>query len=217
MSFKFKNLNLVFIHIPKCGGSSIFTTLKKEKGIDFKLFKTHIKLSECDRYKFQNFNFITQIRNPYSRFYSHYHYSIEWIYKRLKSELPPKGKSINFYNDLVRYLVKIKFNGFAELLVDFNKRKEFLNNFDNAESDSFIRIVDFLDQNRKVEIFKLEDGLLWNYLESNYNIKPSNKLFVKKSTYKTIKYNQELANIVYKYFREDFKKYSYDKDSWKKF
>jgi hypothetical protein len=113
--------------------------------------------------------------------------------------------------------VKIKFNGFAELLVDFNKRKEFLNNFDSAESDFLVRIVDFLDQNRKVEIFKLEDGLLWNYLESNYNIKPSNKLFVKKSTYKTIKYNQELANIVYKYFREDFKKYSYDKDSWKKF
>ena len=124
---------------------------------------------------------------------------------------------IQYQSPLIRYLVKIKFNGFAELLVDFNKRKEFLNNFDNAESDSFLRIVDFLDQNRKVEIFKLEDGLLWNYLESNYNIKPLNKLFVKKSTYKSIKYNQELANIVYKYFREDFKKYSYDKDSWKKF
>jgi len=127
-----------------------------------------------------------------------------------------KGRAVNFYSSLINYSLKIKFSGFVELLADLNKRKEFLNKFDKAESDSFSRIVDFLDQDKKIKVFKLEDVLLLNYLESNYNIKPSNKLFIKKSTYKRIICNQVLANIVYKYFSEDFKKYNYDKNSWEK-
>ena len=36
----------------------------------------------------------------------------------------------------------------------------------------------------------------------------------KKGTYRTVDYNSELSEIVYNYFKEDFIKYNYQKDSW---
>ena len=214
MSFKIKNYSTIFLHIPKCGGSSIFKTLKNNGFVDYKFNKTHIKISELEKKFIENFKFITQIRNPYSRFYSHYHYAVEWIDKRIKGELPTKGKTIEFYERLLKFLLSVEFDGFVELLYKKRLRESFLKDFDKSESDIFLRICDFLNIETNIKIFKIEDNNFWNYLESEFKIVPSVKLFEKKSNYKSKKYDSFTSKAVYEYFKKDFDLFLYEKDSW---
>jgi len=213
MSFKLLNKSIFFIHIPKCGGSSVFRTLQSHRFIEYKVPNTHDSISNYLNKNITADIFFTQIRNPYFRFYSQYHFMIEWIYKRINGELPLKGKTIEFYHRILDYLIKIEFEGYVNLLIDRNKRKEFFEEFDNYGNLAFQRIVDFLNAKVNLKVFKLEDGNIWSFIKKmGYNVEYT--LYVKKSSYRTVSYNSELSEIVYNYFKEDFIKYNYQKDSW---
>ena len=213
MSFKLLNKSIFFIHIPNCGGSSVFRTLQSHRFIEYKVPNTHDSISNYLNKNITADIFFTQIRNPYLRFYSQYHFMIEWINKRIKGELSLKGRTIEYYNRLLNYLIKIEFEGYVNFLIDLDKRNEFFEEFDNIGHLAFQRIVDFLNEKVNLKVFKLEDGNIWSFIKKmGYNVEYT--FHEKKSSYRTVSYNSELSEIVYNYFKEDFIKYNYQKDSW---
>ena len=213
MSFKLINKSIIFLHVPKCGGSSVFRTLKSHKFIEYRLPSTHDSISNYLNKNITADIFFTQVRNPYFRFYSQYHFMVETINKRIKGELPLKGRTIEYYNRVLNYLIKIEFEGYVNLLIDLNKRNAFFEEFDNIGHLAFQRIVGFLNEKVNLKVFKLEDGNIWSFIKKmGYNVEYT--FHEKKSSYRTVSYNSELSEIVYNYFKEDFIKYNYQKDSW---
>ena len=217
MSFKLKNHNIIFIHPPKCGGSSIAETLKQTNNIGQRLENSgaHKTIKENIDLGLTADEYFVTVRNPYDRYYSYYHFCIEWDLKRINDELPLKGATKKFYEDRRNKLIDLKFEGFVDLLTS----KEKINDFTNLHKlkNAFdCQVKWFYNQtDGPVHTFKIEEGKVWIYLqELGYNIKPKHK---KKSTYKTVKgYTDEQAKIVYKYFEEDFKKLEYNKGDYKR-
>lgn len=217
MSFKLKNHNIIFIHPPKCGGSSIAETLKQTNNIGQRLENTgaHKTIKENIDLGLTADEYFVTVRNPYDRYYSYYHFCIEWDLKRISGRLPLKGGTKKFYKDRRNRLLELKFEGFVNLLVDKKERKRFilshklLNAFD-------CQVKWFYNQTDKpVHLFKIEEGTVWKYLQDlGYNVKASHK---KKSTFKTVTgYTKKQAEIVYKYFKEDFKTFEYNKGDYKR-
>lgn len=218
MSFKIKNHNAIYIHIPKCAGSSLYQTLKNDNWVEFKLQKTHPTISEILKLgiDLDQYEIITQIRNPYNRFYSHYHFIVEDADNRINGIKEfKKNMDIEYYKKYKNFLTQIGFKGFVELLKHEKNRDIFLKNFKYKDKGAFTTLNDFLKGAKKVKIFKLEDDNLLNYLKIKYKIIPNKFFYEKKSKYRTIEYDQYLADIVYNYFELDFLNYEYAKNSWK--
>ena len=185
MAFKLLNHNIIFIHIPKAGGSSIYNAFKLANScILIPTGYAHTSITELENnYKINADTYITQCRHPFKRFYSHYNYLLEWNEK--------------------------KFIGFVELLNDKSKINDFIYNFP-TEISAFQKQVDFLNLKRNLKLFKLENGLIWQYFsELGYKITPMHS---KKSTYKNEKISKEIIDIVYKYFLDDYTYFNYDKN-----
>jgi len=218
MSFKLKNHNIIFIHPPKCGGSSIAETLKRTGNMGEKLQNTGAHMTIENNAKMKNFTadeYFVSVRNPYSRFYSFYHFTIEWDLKRINGELKLKVDTKEELENRRQKLLDIGFNGFINLLKDKNKIKEFtdiyrLKNAFKPQHRYFLNQTD-----KPVHLFKIEEGTVWKYLQDlGYNVKPEH---IKKSSYKTQKgYTKEQAEIVYKYFKQDFEILGYDKGNYKR-
>ena len=61
-----------FIHIPKTGGTSITSVLKKQEGVEF-VSQSHNHIGKFDNIK--NYYIFCMVRNPFTRFASaYYHY-----------------------------------------------------------------------------------------------------------------------------------------------
>ena len=211
MAFKLLNHNIIFIHIPKAGGSSIYNAFKLANScILIPTGYAHTSITELENnYKINADTYITQCRHPFKRFYSHYNYLLEWNEKRIKGLLPLKSKPIKYYIKMNQFLYEKKFIGFVELLNDKSKINDFIYNFP-TEISAFQKQVDFLNLKRNLKIFKLENGLIWKYFsELGYKITPMHS---KKSVYKNIKINNEIIDILYKYFFEDYSYFNYDKN-----
>ncbi len=217
MSFKLKEHNIIFIHPPKCGGSSITEVLKKTKNIGEEIPNTgaHKTIKENQQLNFIADEYFITVRNPYDRYYSYYHFCIEWDLKRATGQLPLKGDTKEFYEARRNRLLELKFEGFINLLVNEEERKKFisshklLNAFD-CQSKWFQNQTD-----KPVHVFKIEEGTVWKYLQNlGYNVKPAH---VKKSTYKTQQgYTKEQAEIIYKYFKQDFDTLNYNKEDYER-
>jgi len=216
MSFKLKNHNIIFIHPPKCGGSSIAEGLKQTKNIGQRLKNSgaHKTIKENIDLGLTADEYFVTVRNPYDRYYSYYHFCIEWDLKRINDELPLKSDTKKFYEDRRNKLIDLKFEGFVDLLTS----KEKINDFTNLHKlkNAFdCQVKWFYNQTDKpVHTFKIEEGKVWTYLkELEYNIKPTHE---KKSTFKTVKgYTDEQSELVYEYFKQDFEILGYDKGDYK--
>ena len=207
-----------FVHIPKAGGTSVANAMKKHN-IDVASYgSAHSTIGNILDINAPSVDYyIVQVRNPYSKFYSGYHYNVEWAKKRFNGELPLKNRSKQYYKDKFEFLKDITFNGWINLLTDKNKLKEFTSSFYEKHlfrvQKSWINCpVEIKD---KVKVFKVETGMIWPFINSlGFNIK---KTHSKKSTYRTQKgYTKEQAEIVYKYFEEDFKEFNYNKDDYER-
>ena len=154
MAFKLLNHNIIFIHIPKTGGSSIYRA--------FELANSFIKISPDyahrsifeleNNYKIKADTYVTQSRHPFKRFFSHYNYLLEWNEKRIKGSLPLKSRPIEYYIKMNQFLYEKKFVGFVELLNDKSKINNFITNFP-TERGAFQKQVDFLNFKRNLKIF----------------------------------------------------------------
>ena len=218
MTFKIKNHNAIYLHVPKCGGSSLFQTLKNDNWVEGKLQNTHPTISEILKLgiDLDHYEIIAQIRNPYYRFYSHYHFIVEDAENRINGIREfKKNMDLEYYKKYKDFLIQIGFKGFVKLLEYKKNRDIFLNKFNHKDKGAFTTLNDFLKGAKKVKIFKLEDGNLLNYLKTKYKIIPTKIFYEKKSNYRTIDYDQYLADIVYNYFELDFLNFEYAKNSWK--
>jgi len=234
MSWLLHNTNWIFIHIPKTGGTSIrkslqrfkynLTTLEFSKDQTKDVFKnsptrapTHIKLSEYEKIglAINDYNYFAQVRNPYTRMVSVYRFIIKQDMKRYKGLSTKLKADREFYYNRCRKLEKMQFSGFIKNFSDPN----FANDWHSKWSIENINQLQFGWQLQKewltncpttLKIFKLEDVSQLNSwlnmmgFEYNYNHE-------KKQVYKDhfSFYTQEIADIVYKYFEQDFDEYKY--------
>ena len=203
---KIKNTNYIFIHIPKCGGTSIIHTLKKTNRIDGVIGSAHSKVSD---YLNSNKTYVTTVRNPYNRFFSYYHFLIEWSKKRVDGKLPLKGRTIEQYKRIIKIMKEIKFEGWVYSLLNKNKINNLIKEY-YIPQHTFTLQYDWIKDANKLSIHKLEEQTIWKFLNLT-------KLHSKKSTYKTTKgYTKEQAEIVYKYYQKDFDYFKYKKDSYER-
>lgn len=211
-----KGTNLSFIHPPKCGGTSVAKALERKNLIQkvTELKGTHSTIKD-----FKDFGkeYLIIVRNPYSRFFSYYHYLIEWSQKRIDGELSLKGRTIDYFQKIIDKLKEIKFEGWVSLLktkqFPFHMEKEY-----NIPMDAFRCQTNwYLNQTTKpLYIHKVEENTIWPFLEKQTGMKFA-PIHEKKSTYRTVSgYTDEQAQLVYEYFKQDFDLLGYKKEDYKR-
>lgn len=193
ISKKKDKVDTVFVHIGKCGGSSVIEELKKK---NIKFFEKHV-----DTFKFRkNKKYIIIIRNPISRFVS----AFNWRYKLVvedgvqadeyegEKELLEKYKSAN-------NLAESIFNENNELVLDFQKDKFYIH---HIKEDINFYIGDLLKKCKKENILAvLATETLNDDLKRHFDIELKSHL--KKNTKKTPLSSLAVTNLV-KYFEKDY-------------
>ena len=154
MAILLPKYKFVFIHIPKNGGSSIWNSLKLSgEGINITPDYAHRTITEVEKkYNVVADLYIAQVRDPYDRFYSMYHYLYEYTQKRIDGKLSLKRQPITYWSDLINLLCKIRFDGFVEMLLKKNDVRDFLLRFP-LEKGCFLRQVDYLNSSSKKKNF----------------------------------------------------------------
>lgn len=151
----------------------------------------------------KDYFFVSNVRNPYSRLvslfylYSHhlnnFHKQFDtWVHDSI-NHLPFAEKYQFYYHENFQYLGK-PFDKFV--------RQENLEN--DLKSISFIDLS-IPDINREFEI---------NIVNNRYKTEFEGQMNEKRKNWKEF-YNQELADLVYEKFLEQFQLFGYHKDSWK--
>jgi len=190
------DLKCVFIHIPKCAGSSINQDLKLQSiG-----FSGHSPASCHFDYLGDYFSF-TFIRNPYDRVASAYKY----FQKLIPGHRWYKRNSI-----IADAAAKMNFNEFVNHILDFQKlmvREE-----GSFESGIHFQPFDYFLDEKINYIGRFEDIQKdYNYIRSRLNL--TIKILRKTNStnnndYKKI-YSGDAERIVYNIYNQDIKKYKY--------
>jgi len=212
--FHIKNTNLTFIHPPKCGGTSIAEELKAKNLIEQFAVGAHATLKDIGDVGKE---YLIIVRNPYNRFFSYYHFMIEWARKRIRGELPLKGQTKEFFQKSIDKLLEIKFEGWVNTLKDM--KFPFWLEEHSIPMDAFRCQTNwYLNYtNKPVHIHKIEEGTIWPFLRERTGIKGLQNRHEKKSTFRTVNgYTDEQAELVYQYFKQDFEILGYDKGDYKR-
>lgn len=205
--------NFLFIHIPKCAGTSI----EKMFNYDFDnnmQFEHYLKLLPYEHPKHLtltsyannlNLDFLkktfkfTIVRNPFDLYVSLYEYSIK------SEKVFLNGK--NTYE----YKKNISFKTFLEYHYSVHKDKETKLNHKPTSLHKFIYNdhID-LDYIGKFENLEEEIKRIMVHLNINNKLEIHNKIHDKKyNTYQEY-YNDITKNYIYEMFENDLKKYNYD-------
>lgn len=195
------NKKLLFIHIPKTGGTYIEKTLKKN-GYNVGTYSNLNKSkNNCSHWhtppkynkniNFKDYITFTVVRNPYTRFISEYNWgSFGHHYKYLNTKC-----DINTFATNLKDPNKIIYDGDCHLL----KQEEYLIDYYGN------KIENILYQET------LNDDLKKFINKYNLNIKNINnkKLQVKKNNKNINNLNNSSKNILKKYYENDFKILNY--------
>jgi len=195
--FSVNNKRVLFIHIPKTGGTSVENWLKNfgemqfyQPGIPTFMNCTpqHLTINDFDvlfNRKFFNLIF-TIVRHPYERLISEYLF-------RTAEEMKTFKKRVNFSD---------------WLMLNLNEAQKNKYHFDNH----FRSQTDFIDS--KMKIFKFENGLdeVVKYLKKELGIRTTKKLSVlnKSKGKKTLSWSVEALNTVNHFYKNDFVQLQYD-------
>jgi len=199
-----KDLNTVFIHIPKCGGKSVARNFQP-RGKIVKLsnnWHSHIIWHEVHNnietvphftydqayLQFPKYRYITQIRHPLSRW--------ESIFKHFSD----RG-----------FITSTNFEEWSKRAIKALNEVTLINLMDNIHlyegKASFWHIGVFFKpqwlffREPEVEVHKLEEATIWDSM----NIDP---LHIHKSKTSIKPYNKEnVKDIIYDYYKRDFKYY----------
>ena len=213
-----KNNKLIFIHVPKCAGTSIENALKESLSIDDEnsgLFKYrfiknlgfifhshHLTLQEhqqafLEKTETQNFNVICVVRNPLDRFLSF----VKW------AKLPNQRKLFG-YKPSVQQWIRIFKSGISFKNIPLF---DFIENHRLPQHKYLKTISPF----KSIKIFKFENlnkGSLNDYMEE-LNIKSFNLKFDNVSAKRVFKDHEikQASDFVQDYYAEDFIKFGYEK------
>ena len=190
-------LQCIFIHIPKCAGSSI--------NLDLKLtsvgFSGHSPASCHFDYTNQGYFSFTFVRNPYDRVAS--------AYKYFKKLVP--GHRWYKRNSIIADLAnELDFNGFVGHINDFKllmKREE-----GSYESGiHFQPFSYFLDE--PIDFIGQYENIQHDYFSIRSKLNLPIKNLPKTNSTNNLKYqelyNENTKSIVYNTYKEDIKKYNY--------
>lgn len=192
-----RNRKIAFIHIPKNAGSTIEQALdlkhrdnfyQEEKIKKYSVCPQHLTCEELsNEIDLSNYNIFTIVRNPYDRLVSEFYHS-----------------KTNFWTS------KLRHKPFAEFIHSISKlnlvERKYI--FDGHLEPQYSFIKNWQD---KIKIFKYENlSECFKYLNDLYgplNFGHENKSHQNKS----YKWTNELKNIVYSLYQEDFEKFGYTK------
>lgn len=204
--------NTIFIHIPKCAGTTvekILGTFTQEEFFSFKkdMFEnqkttpqhfTYLQLKNYLPIDWTNFYTFSVVRNPYSRFVSEYKYRKNLFLKNNVST-PNIGSFHDFTLNLNIEEDKriFDFDGHLET------QTKFLKNESNLIEPS-------------IQIFNFENlAPCWVMLEEKTGVKYQNYLWSRKNNDSTPYqdyYTPEIKDIVYNFYKEDFDNFGYSAD-----
>lgn len=192
--FEQGSVRILFIHIPKTGGTSIENMLKKHTKMTFfspipppnlKICPQHLQINDF-RMLLNGCHWDWQfsiVRNPYDRIESEYHYTARMFYKN--------GGIANFSEWIINTIKNAQ------------KNKSILDNHLRPQSE-------FLD--REVEIFKFECGL--NLIMSKLNKYISLPIIPhtphdNKSMRSKVSWSLEALSLVNEFYANDFTQLNY--------
>lgn len=207
--------DLVFIHVPKCAGTSIERSLGykgnwKKKGGDrktwfgssngYELDHSTIKylIENCNSYK-DTYMKLAVVRNPYERLVSEYNFCKRYGSRFIKNS-----------------------NTFKEFVYELKDRFDFV--LENEEKQHFL-ICHYLPQYKFTHIdneCKIDTLLRFETLQEDWNnfCSKINKeiVLLKLHQYSSGKkynyldyYDEELKQIVYELYKDDFKLFNYER------
>jgi hypothetical protein len=185
----------IFIHIPKNAGTSISLALYDEDPHHFKL--SHY--SFLNKATYDSYFKFSIVRNPYERIYSSYKYSFS---QKLKHETTSVAFVTEFltFESFIKKWLNIKN---IDSHYFFSTQTSYLQLAQNKGGVDFIARFENLAEDFRFISDKLGTHCTLEKLnQSNYNMK-------------TIIFDQDIADIVYEVYKEDFLNYNYAKDSWK--
>jgi hypothetical protein len=205
------NERLIFIHIPKCGGTSVRRCMQHKLGGKHKNrtwihgWKTFVEPNLWNQHAYydqyalvyRDYTYCTQVRNPYTRFESMWKHC-------LRADLTTK----DFYEWGNRTIDNLAV-GDWEFACD-NDRRELMIEYYYSKREILSML--FQPQWRwvrsPVKVFKLEDMTIWDYIKLP-PIHENNSQKDKRVASREIVWSQELREKVYEVYREDFRKFRY--------
>ena len=212
--------NFIFIHIPKCGGTTVtkqYTKyITKSDFNNYYINNDHIILSDLllKEPELKESFIWTLVRNPFAWLYSFY------TYKRKEPETSRQAfineaKSMTFKEFIIWFL-----NDFPRLSEEDKKKLGIFNNHDLILTGQWCWIWNKKENKLydNVHIYKLEDydncylkisrkiGVTINKLKENVsvNIKTNDKFNYRQH------YDEELREIVYTHYKKDFELFHYE-------
>ncbi|RLA80309.1 MAG: hypothetical protein DRG78_11230 [Epsilonproteobacteria bacterium] len=225
--------NKIFIHIVKCGGSSIREGIYKNRRQDLKFCSEHFPIKLLNE-KYKNYDKITIIREPISWYKSFYNYTIQMnknkgsifnalanmlVYKDNK-RLPFRDFVINATNlelffkdrDKIKILInKIrngkfsKSNYFNLIFDDYTDENEFVEKFSSSCYQFFINSVGGFDVDR---FYHSGDDLIYD----EFNINKRKKNQTKTSLVKDSEITEEIKNLIHKYDHKVYEHFNIKKE-----
>lgn len=205
MAFYSKDYSMLFVHIPKTGGTSVKQWTKNNLGI-ITTGKKHSKLNELEINKKTNYIF-SIVRNPFDRLYSWYKYrknlaedlnSFKIFFEKLALD---KHEHIAVENkDFMMHCAEN--NGFNTFVSESVKTANHYNSIWWLQSEYIDDRVDVL----RFENLSHDFEKIKNKYKINDNLPKLNTSY--SSNYKKA-YNKETESFVRAYFEQDFLKFNY--------
>jgi len=208
-----------FIHIPKCGGTSVRDVLiLKKLEVDMPLetieIGNHSKSAEIGKLiDLETSNFLVSVRNPIGRFMSAYNFLKDIDRRKLvqasQGKVDLSERDNQFLTDRLAALESIGIAGFATFLKNLGKRQDFYNLWYKGEPEpnhftwAFERQVDWFTDipETNIKCFKIESQKIFEYLGTAYGGSKI-KQYSRKAGLK-------LKDAIHEYFAEDFRRLGY--------
>lgn len=198
-------LKLIFVHIPKTGGSTISNILVPNINIHDNKYINYLyglkndrslqhlsitKIKELVKNTDEYYKF-SIVRNPYDRLVSEYY----WC--QIKNVGYKSGQT---FDDFLNYVINI-----------FKNNKFYMNIY----TDHFIPQYNFLYDNNILEVDKVFKHEYFNeiiqFLNEEYNINTNLYENLKVYKGKKLNLNQNQKNIIYNLYKKDFELFNYQK------
>ena len=202
----------VFIHIPKCAGTTIEKMLGTCTPMEYYDFKsrlagdqkktpqhfTYLELKNDADINWENFYIFSVVRNPYSRFVSEYKYRKDLFTLTKRPEHDPST-----------------FESFIEQLnMDVNERIKIFDGHLETQSSYLKNESGAIASN--IQIYNFENMIpCWEMLEEKTKVEYKNSIWSKKSSditpYQDF-YTENTKTAIYNFYKEDFDNFGYNSE-----